>query len=522
MQVIQKRVLYAAIANWAGQFFILVTGFLIVPFLLHRLGESEYGILMLVGSVVAQGTTLDLGIRPALIKYVAEHHARGEISELRSLIATTLWLYCCLGAAAIVLTLIISPLLPSLFNIPPSEGGTIIVVGLLMGVQLAFSIPASTPSALIAGLQRYDVLNAISIIWTLLSAMMTVVVILAGGGVVAVAAVTLAISVLMPAVYAICLNRIASDLRLTFRGARRAFVGKILSFSTSMLVMNASSGLQAQSGEMVLGAFFPVSFVSSYSLAKRLSIVPQLIADRFLWGLVPLSSELDARGQTNSLQLMCLSGTRITLAICLPFAAAVIVLAGPFLSLWVGASYAEYAPITMILAITGIMDVACRPAGTILQGLGRHHRLAVIAVCAAAMNLALSILLARQYDLFGVAIGTLVPTVFLTFVWKLTYSLTTLQISPTRFVTHSLLPVLVPFFLEIGLLLALKSIVELSNWLTLGFTAATGVALFSIVYLYFFSGDSERQLVRTAIMFARNPFTRKDASRNSSTSGSVS
>ncbi len=516
--MIQKRVFYAAIANWTGQFVSLATGFLVAPFVLHHLGESQYGILTLVGSVIAQGANLDFGIRPAVIKYVAAHQARGEIRELRSLIATALWLYCCLGLVAFVLTLIVSPFLPVWFNVPKSESDTIVTLGLLMGAQLAFSIPGSTPSAILAGLQRYDIINAISVAWTLLLAMATVVVLLAGGGVIAVAAVTVAIAVLMTAVYVVYLARVASDLRLTFHGAQRALVRKILSFSASILVLNTSSGLQEQSGEMVLGAFLSVSIVSPYTLARRLSGIPQMIADRFLWSLAPLSSELDAKGNVEHLQLMYLTGTRIALAISLPFAAAIIVLAGPFLSLWIGASYAQYAPIAVILTVAGILEVAGRPGGTILQGLARHHRLAVISVCAVVANLALSILLVRDFGPVGVAFGALLPTAFITFVWRISYSLRTLEIPLGRLLRHGLLPVLLPFVLEIGLLLTLKSTFSLSKLLAVGCAAAAGIGLFSIIYLYYFSGASERQLVRAAAAFFGNLLSRKTESRKSSAS----
>jgi O-antigen/teichoic acid export membrane protein len=516
--VIQKRILYAAIANWTSQFFSLAIGFLVAPFVLHHLGESQYGILVLVGSVIAQGANLDFGIRPALIKYVAAHQARGEVRELRAFIATALWLYCCLASVALVLTLIVSPFIPVLFNVPSSESDTITTLGLLMGAQLAFSIPSSTPSAILAGLQRYDIINAISVIWAILTAIATVAVLLAGGGVVAIAIATAAIAVLMALVYVVCLKRIAPDLQLTFRGARRELVRTILSFSTSMLVMNTSNGLQAQSGEMVLGAFLPVSLVSPYTLARRLSNIPQLIAERFLWSFVPLSSELDAQGKVEHLQRMYLTGTRIVLAISLPFAAAIMVLAGPFLSLWIGASYAKYAPIAVLLTAAGTMEIACRVGGTILQGLGRHHRLAVISVCGLVANFALSTSLVRPFGPVGVALGTLLPTVFIIFVWRLSYSLRTLEISLRSLLKQGFLPVLLPFILESGLLLALKSTFELSNLLTVGCAAAAGIGLFSIVYLYFFSGESERQLVQTAVTVARNLASRKVVPRRSSTS----
>lgn len=497
--MIQKRVLSAAIANWIGQLVSLASGFLIAPFVLRHVGDIQYGILVLVGAVVVQGSNLDLGIRSALIKFVAEHKARGEIRELRSVIATALWLYCFLGAVAFVLTLLISPLLPDLFNVPPSERHTMIVVGILMGSQLAISIPGSTSSGVLSGLLRYDIKNAISVVWTLVSASATVVVVLAGGGVVEVAAVSTVVAIIMQLVYVLCLYRVAPHLRLTFRGARSHLVRRILAFSTSMLVMDVSTGLQTKSDEIVIGAFLPVGLVSPYSFARRLSTVPQMIAERFLWGFVPLTSHLEAQGEAERLRALYLTGTRITLALSLPFAAVIIVLAGPLLTLWIGAQYAEHAPITIILTIASILELACGPGSTILQGVGRHHRLAVISACAAVANVGLSILLVVPYGLLGVAIGTLVPTAMIALGWKLMYSLRTLQISLLELLTQGLLPVFWPFLASMVSLLIVKSAAEPSGLLSVGCAGATGIAVFLAVYLVFFSGESERQLIRDAI-----------------------
>ena len=79
---------------------------------------------------------------------------------------------------------------------------------------------------------------------------------------------------------------VAPDLRLSFRGASTKFVKRILSFSTSMLLIDASSSLQTKADEMVIGAFMPVSNVSPYSLARR-SAAPQMIAERFVWASSP-------------------------------------------------------------------------------------------------------------------------------------------------------------------------------------------------------------------------------------------
>lgn len=494
-KVIRKRVLSAALANWVGQFTALVTNFLLAPFILSHVGETQYGILVLVGSVVLQGVNLDLGIRSALIKLVAEHRARGEVDELRGIIATAMWLYCCLGAMALALTLLISPFLPSLFQVPPSEHDTMVTLGLLMGTQLAISITNSAPGGAISGLQRYDIQNAISAVWSIASACLTISVLLSGGGILGIATALVILAAVMQLVYILCLKRIAPDLRLTFRGARTRFVRTILSFSTSMVVIDVSNSLQTKADEMVIGAFLPVSFVSPYSLARRLSSIPQMIAERFVWGFVPLTSQLEAQGETERLRVLYLTGTRITLAIGLPFAAVVMVLAGPLLTLWVGEQYAKYAPITFVLALAGIVELSGAPGGSILRGLGRHHWLAVMGACAAAAKITLSVLLVRSYGLLGVAVGTLLPTAILTLGWKLPYFMRTLQIPLRDMLTEGLLPVLWPFLLTVAFLQTLLWTVAPSGLIAVGCIAGAGLSVFVLVYFFLFSGDAERNLV---------------------------
>ena len=497
--MIQKRVFSAALANWVGQFITLATNFLLAPFILHQVGETQYGMLAVVGSVILQGANLDLGIRSALIKLVAEYHARDEVGELRGILATSLWMYCLMGTIALALTLLISPFLPRLFNVPPSESDTMVNLGLLMGTQLALSIASSTPSAVLSGLQRYDIKNAVAVVWTMFSAAATIAVLYAGGGIVGIAVASAGLAVLMQSVYLLCLNRVAPDLRLSFRGASTKFVKRILSFSTSMLLIDASSSLQTKADEMVIGAFMPVSNVSPYSLARRLSSIPQMIAERFVWAFVPLTSQLDAQGETERLRGLYLTGTRITLALGLPFAAVVMILAGPLLTLWVGEQYAKYAPITFILASASILELSSASGAAILQGLGRHHWLAIMGACAAAANIVMSILLVRDYGLIGVAIGTLLPTAVIALGWKMPYAMRVLQISLREMLAKSLLPVLWPFLMTVGLLQTLLWKIQPSGLISVGCTAVAGLAAFFAIYLPFFSGDAERRFVGNAI-----------------------
>ena len=71
--------------NAAASLFGSVIAFLLVPFLLHRLGEAAYGVWALVGSVFAYSIVFQLGLASAINRFVPVRLASGAApSALRA------------------------------------------------------------------------------------------------------------------------------------------------------------------------------------------------------------------------------------------------------------------------------------------------------------------------------------------------------------------------------------------------------------------------------------------------------
>src|SRR5215831_1919201 len=189
--VIRHRVLQNTAFNFISKLITLGAGFLLTPFVLHQLGVGHYGLWVLVGSVVAYSSLLDIGIAGAVVKYVAEYRTRGENEQAQSLVATALCLYSLIGLIVVALSVILSPILPSLFNVLPNERTMATALILLSGITVGISIPCTLPMAVLRGLQRFDLLNLISSTGTLLSLATVVAVLLLGGGVVSIVAVNI-------------------------------------------------------------------------------------------------------------------------------------------------------------------------------------------------------------------------------------------------------------------------------------------------------------------------------------------
>ena len=497
--MIRRRVLTATLTNWSTKVVTLVIRFFLTPFILHRLGDTQFGLLALVGSVVGQGELLDLGIKAALMKYVAEHHSQGKYIEARRLIATSFLLYCGLGLLALLLALAIAPIFPHLFNVPPSDRATAIYVVQLMGIQIAIAVPGAAPAAVLWGLHRYALVNALIILSTVLSAVLTVAILLFGGGVTEMVAAGIPLALGMLVVGIGLLNRVAPELRATWRDARRELVRSVLSFSGATFIIQTGFSLLTKVDEIIIGAFLPISSVSPYTIARRLSAMPQMVTEPCLGAFLPVASQLQAEGEADRLQSFYLIGSRVTLAICVPLACLLIALAGPLLALWVGPEYSSYAPIVIILALAGIAEISHWPANEILQGIARHRGLAPGYTCAALANIGLSVALVRPYGLVGVALGTLIPSTVLSVCYVWPYASRVIGVSWHILLKRVLLPTLLPAVPMIAVIYGAARIVEPSGLIAIGVTAAAALATYAAVYLTWGAGVPERQLVHSLL-----------------------
>jgi O-antigen/teichoic acid export membrane protein len=480
---IRSRMLLSTASNFAGQVLTLGVGFFLTPFILHELGATVYGMFALVSSVAAYGALLDFGFTGAITKYVAEYRAREQLDEVQKLISTALWVYSLLGLVAIGLSLLLAPVFPRFFNIPPGQEQTSIWLVVLLGISIGVSIPCVTPVAILRGMQRFDLANLITTTGTLLWAGGVVTVLLLGWGVLAVAVVNIPITLLMQIPGYWLVKRVAPQIQVSFLMGSRQLLRQVIPFSSSIFVLNLSSTVQTKTDEIVIGAFMPIAAISPFVLARRLSEMPQILTNQFMLTLMPLASQLHAEDDRARLQGMYTIGTRLTIAIFIPLACILCVLASPILAVWVGAEYARYGYLVIILTLSSLVTVSQWPAVSILQGMTRHQPLVAMSVGTAVANLLLSIALVNPLGLAGVALGTLIPYFFESFFFVFPYALRVIGVSVRTVFFNIVLPAVVPAIPALLLLFYLRSALDLNSLFVLICAAGLGLLAYLLAYL---------------------------------------
>jgi len=272
-------------------------------------------------------------------------------------------------------------------------------------------------------------------------------------------------------------------------------------------MLQISGRLQTKTDEIVIGAFLPITAVTPYSIARRLSEVAGLLTNQFMKVLLPLASQLNAENDKARLRLLYITSTRLTLAIFLPIGCMLVVLAGPILTVWVGAAYAGYAHLVVILTLASLIDTSQWPAGSVLQGIARHRPLALISLCTALANLALSIVLVRSMGVTGVALGTLIPTSVASLGFILPYAMRVIGVSGVETLKEIFSPALLPAVPMVIVLYVLRQVIALSSLLSIMVVAGIGLLVYLIGYFATGASELERQTYRgfavSTIRFAR-------------------
>ena len=511
--LIRRRVVIGTVANYGGKIVALAAGFFLTPFILHEVGAATYGIWVLAGVVVQYGTLLDLGMSNAVIKYVAEHRALDDMELAGKLVATVLCLYTALGVLVAVVIVALAPLFGEAFRIPVDQRGTATWLIIILGINLGLTLPCTITSAVLRGLQRFGLVNILAVAGTLVGVACTITVLLLGGGILAVALISIPIMLLLQIPAVIFVKRSAPELRLGWRGGSRSLARVVLTYSGPTLFIQLGGTVQSRMDAIVIAALKPVALVTPYSFALRLSEIPQILTDQFMKLILPLASELHAESDRARLRGLFVTGTRLTLALFLPVAAVMVILAPQILAAWVGAQYSPYAYLVVILTAGVGIDIALWPAGSILQGMARQRAFAISALCTAAANLALSIILLQHVGLAGVALGTLIPAAFEA-VFVLSWTSRILIVGVVSVLKEILLPPLIPLIPTCFLLLVFAQILHSPSLLLLLVISAAAGLTYAGGYVVFGASAYERRayqgLMRDALRYAR---TRASASQ---------
>jgi O-antigen/teichoic acid export membrane protein len=395
-------------SSWARIATQTVIAIVMTPVLVHGLGKTEYGIWALAFSLVLYLELFEFGLGTATVKYVAESEATGDRERTLRNIATSFWTLTVPGLGALGLGIALAFAFPLLFDVSPESERAAQILMVLVGLDLAVSIPSDTFGNTLLALQRFDVINATLIATLVAQAVSWAVVLALGGGLVALGVVTVALSLLGQLSRFLIARRLVAGLSVSPRLFDRRQVRPLAGLSLWYALAETSTLVIARLDTVVVGLLIGVPEAAVYAVAQKAAFLVDQVIRPMLRMFFPYSSELAARHERRALAETIRMGTRVSMAIVAPLTLTLGLLAEPALRVWVGPDFAEGALVVVFLCAAAAVAAFTGTGFLMLQGAGFARRPALLSAAEAALNLGLSVALGSQLGIKGVALATLI------------------------------------------------------------------------------------------------------------------
>lgn len=153
-------------ANYAGQVWTALMGFLFVPIYVHQLGVEAYGVIGMFGALVAWLALLDAGLKPALGREMARFTGGGcdtgnTWNLLRSVEILCVFVGFAIAGAALASSNWVAVIWVKADKLSPN---TIADAVSFMGAIAALRFIEGVYSSCLAGLQRHVSMNVVSVV----------------------------------------------------------------------------------------------------------------------------------------------------------------------------------------------------------------------------------------------------------------------------------------------------------------------------------------------------------------------
>ena len=470
----------------------LLIGVVMLPFNISHLGQSTYGLWVLVASVTAYFSMLDLGYGVAQVKFASEYRARRDREGLNEIVSSLFFVFCLIGLVSLAIGGLLAFNLSAFFNITQAQADIGRNVLLVISVYVALSFPASVFGGIVNGFQRHYINGTVSISTSIVVAAVNVAVLLAGYGLLELVIATTTIRALSHIGYAINAYRAYPGLRISLSNVRVARLREVTGFSAFILLIDVANKINYSTDAIVIGAFMGTVSVAIWVVAQRLIDATQIITGQLNGVMFPIMVDNATLGQVDRLRRLFVQGTRLSLAMVVPIATGLSLLAGPLVSAWVGPDFAASVPVIYVLALVVVIRVGNSTATTLLKGSGQHKLLATSNLVIAVANLAISIVLVRTLGLIGVALGTLIAIAAVSIFVLFPAACRRVNLSIRDAVKTAVFPSLWPLVVMASFLVITRSIAS-ANLVAIAVQSITGGLIYLTVFLMLAIDSEERQ-----------------------------
>ena len=447
---------------------------LYTPFLISKLGQSEFGLYSLIASVIGYLTVLDLGFGNAIVVYTAKYRAQKKYEEEKKLHGMFRLIFRIIGLIAASIGIILFLNVNSLFGktmtlIELSEAK---IMMLILSFNLFITFQFSIYSSIISAYEKFTFQKIMSITNTLLKPLLMIPLLFLGYKAIAMTVVITIVNIMiLLSNYTFCRKKL--NINIKFIGFDKKLFKTILGYSIWIFLGVIVDKINWSVDQFVLGAVSGTVAVSVYSAASTLNTLFVNLSTAVSGVMLPKMSKMVAKkASPEELTNEMIKVGRIQFYIIFLMASGLVMFGKEFIIWWVGENFIDSYYCALLLIIPASIPLIQNLGISIRQALNKHKFAAIVNIFVAVFNVIISIFLAKKFGPIGSSLGTGLG-IFISIIIINIYYYKSIKLNILRF-WKNIIKIIIPCIIPIIGILTVTTFTNLNG--------ITGVAIYGIIY----------------------------------------
>jgi O-antigen/teichoic acid export membrane protein len=379
-----------SIVNFIGGIIPVIASILTVPVIVAHLGDTQYGLFTLVTAIVGYFALIDINVTAGSVKYLSQHHARGETNQVNQVMSFGGFIYLLIGLiGGLCIFIFADSLVTSFFNIPTNLHEIARKTLRIAAFAFFFGQMQVYLSSIPQALQRYDLSSMFESAFGALTSISTVLVVLFGGGLAEIVFVRLFLSIINCGLLLNIIRKILPLAQLAYPS--KDTINRLFSFSAYSYLSRIATVTYSNGDKLLLGAFLDMRAVSLYSVPSLLVYRVVGLVYRFGHVIFPATSALQANNQHEELERIYIISTRYYIYLNASLCLLLSIFSRELLHYWAGSVFGTGAALVLVLVATAaFFDALTNLPSLVNDGLGQPKNTGVLAFIRALVGLVFS------------------------------------------------------------------------------------------------------------------------------------
>ncbi|MGH2575695.1 MAG: oligosaccharide flippase family protein, partial [Ignavibacteria bacterium] len=397
--------------HFLSQFLGFLSPLILIPIIISKIGPVDFGIYVIVLGFIGSFGLLDMSLSSSFIRFISEHYNLGERESLAQVINTGFLFYFFYSVIVALLAYFFGNNIISLINIPPEKVQLAFTSFYIALIIFSLTNSFSIFNSIIISLQKIYLGAIASSIITSLYLTAVLLLMFLGFGLISLLLASLTSTIVSIIVTLFIVKRILPEIQISPKSFSKDRFKEMFKFGIQMQISRLATFTSEKYDEFLLGVFSILNNVTFFNLGNKVASYGKLIPAQLIIQIAPVAAELKAKEETEKLKQLFIDSTKYLNTAAIPIFIYLFTFADILIFAWIGNGYELSAQILRILVVGFLINFMLSvPGNSIIPNTGKPKYQMIEGLIYLSINVILSYILIKNYNVIGAAIGSTIST----------------------------------------------------------------------------------------------------------------